>query len=136
MSDVIFSLMLWLWLQKESIGMFARECLQGAMGKDVLYNTMNRENLNWRKFHEHVAYKAVHTLKPSDKKAYVLGSVALADEATFTICYSVIRLLCCRHIKRWITWLNWLIDQRVKQQRWLVCRLIRKGVFNNPEMEG
>ena len=34
MSDVMFSLMLWLWLQKESIGMFARKCLQGAMGKD------------------------------------------------------------------------------------------------------
>ncbi|MGD0958214.1 MAG: hypothetical protein ABSB19_00255 [Methylomonas sp.] len=34
---VIFSLMFWLWLQKESMGMFARECLQGAiMGKDVL----------------------------------------------------------------------------------------------------
>ena len=26
MSDVMFSLMLWLWLQKDSIGMFAREC--------------------------------------------------------------------------------------------------------------
>ena len=42
MSDVIFGLILWLWLQKDSIGMFARECLQGAMGKDVLYDTMNR----------------------------------------------------------------------------------------------
>ena len=35
MSDVIFSLILWLWLKKESIGMFARECLQDSMGKDV-----------------------------------------------------------------------------------------------------
>jgi hypothetical protein len=34
MSDVIFSFMLWLWLQKESIGMFARDCLQGSMGKE------------------------------------------------------------------------------------------------------
>jgi hypothetical protein len=71
MSDVMFSLMLWLWLQKESIGMFARECLQGAMGKDVLYDTMNREDLNWRKFHEQVAHKAVQTFKASGKKAYV-----------------------------------------------------------------
>ena len=45
MSDVMFSLMLWLWLQKESIGMFARECLQGSMGKDVLYDT-NTSTLN------------------------------------------------------------------------------------------
>jgi SRSO17 transposase len=72
MSDVIFSLMLWLWLQKNSIGMFARECLQGAMGKDVLYDTMNREDLNWRKLHEQVADKAIQALKPSGKKAYIV----------------------------------------------------------------
>jgi SRSO17 transposase len=72
MSDVIFGLMLWLWLQKNSIGMFARECLQGAMGKDVLYDTMNREDLNWRKFHEQIAHKTVQALKPSGKKAYVV----------------------------------------------------------------
>jgi len=72
MSDVMFSLMLWLWLQKESIGMFARECLQGSMGKDVLYDTMNREDLNWRKFHEQIAHKTVQALKPSGKKAYVV----------------------------------------------------------------
>jgi hypothetical protein len=36
-SEVIFGLMLWLWLKKESIGRFARECLQGAMDKDVRY---------------------------------------------------------------------------------------------------
>jgi SRSO17 transposase len=72
MSDVIFSLMLWLWLQKNSIGMFARECLQGAMGKDVLYDTMNREDLNWRKLHEQVADKAILALKPSGKKAYIV----------------------------------------------------------------
>jgi SRSO17 transposase len=71
-SEVMFSLMLWLWLQKESIGMFARECLQGAMGKDVLYDTMNREDLNWRKFHEQIAHKTVQALKPSGKKAYVV----------------------------------------------------------------
>jgi SRSO17 transposase len=72
MSDVIFGLMLWLWLTKESIGMFARDCLQNSMGKDVLYDTMNREDLNWRKFHEQVAHKTVQTLKASGKKAYVV----------------------------------------------------------------
>ena len=71
-SEVIFGLMLWLWLQKESIAMFARDCLQDTMGKDVLYDTMNREDLNWRKFHEQVAHKTVQTLKASGKKAYVV----------------------------------------------------------------
>ena len=31
--------------------MFACDSLQG-MGKDVLYDTLNREDLNWRKYHE------------------------------------------------------------------------------------
>jgi hypothetical protein len=61
------SLSLWLWLKKESIGMFAREDLQG-MGKDVLYDTMNREDLNWRKHHEHIAHKAVQAFQSTDKK--------------------------------------------------------------------
>jgi hypothetical protein len=69
MGDVIFCLMLWLWLKKESIGMFARECLQDAMGKDVLYDTMNREDLNWRRFHEQVAHKTIQTFKASGKKS-------------------------------------------------------------------
>jgi SRSO17 transposase len=75
--EVIFSLMLWLWLKKESIGMFARECLQGAMGKDVLYDTMNREDLDWRKYHGQIAYKTVRTLKASGKKAYVVDDSVL-----------------------------------------------------------
>ena len=75
--EVIFSLMLWLWLKKESIGMFARECLQGAMGKDVLYDTMNREDLDWRKYHGQIAYKTVRTLKAPGKKAYVVDDSVL-----------------------------------------------------------
>lgn len=68
---VVYALSLWLWLKKESIGMFAREDLQG-MGKDVLYDTMNREDLNWRKHHEHIAHKAVQAFQSTDKKAFVL----------------------------------------------------------------
>jgi len=52
--------------------MFTRECLQGGVGRDVLYDTMNREDLNWRKFHEQVAHKTVRTFKASGKKAYVV----------------------------------------------------------------
>jgi len=68
---VVYALSLWLWLRKESIGMFAREDLQG-MGKDVLYDTMNREDLNWRSCHARIACKAVQTFHSTDKKAFVL----------------------------------------------------------------
>ena len=75
--EVIFNLMLWLWLKKESIGMFARECLQSTMGKDVLYDTMNREDLDWRKYHLQMADKTMRTLKASGKKAYVVDDSVL-----------------------------------------------------------
>ena len=71
-SEVVFSLMLWLWLKKDSIGMFARDSLQGSMGKDVLYDTMNREDLNWRKYHQQMAIKTLQTFKAPGKKAYVV----------------------------------------------------------------
>jgi len=75
--EVIFNLMLWLWLKKESIGMFARDCLLVGMGKDVLYDTMNREDLDWRGYHRQIADKTVRTLKASGKKAYVVDDSVL-----------------------------------------------------------
>jgi SRSO17 transposase len=67
-----YGLMLWIWLKKDSIGMFAREGLQGAMGKDVFYDTINREDLNWRDFHGHTAAKTFRTFKVPGKKAFVV----------------------------------------------------------------
>jgi len=75
--EVVFNLTLWLWLKKESIGMFARECLQGAMGKDVFYDTMNREDLDWRNDHGQIAHQTARTLKASGKKAYVVDDSVL-----------------------------------------------------------
>jgi SRSO17 transposase len=69
--EVIYTLSLWLWLKKDSIAMFARDSLQG-MGKDVLYDTLNREDLNWRKCHELIAYKAVMSFRRDIKKAFVV----------------------------------------------------------------
>ena len=69
--EVVYTLSLWLWLKKESIWMFACDSLQG-MGKDVLYDTLNREDLNWRKYHEQIAYKAVHTCQTAAKQAFVV----------------------------------------------------------------
>jgi SRSO17 transposase len=70
--EVVYALVLWVWLQKESIGMFAREALQSSMGKDVLYDTLNREDLDWRKVHRQTAYKAVRELPAAGKNAFVL----------------------------------------------------------------
>jgi len=72
MHEVIYGLMLWIWLKKDSIGMFAREGLQGAMGKDVFYDTINREDLNWRNLHGHTAAKTLQTFKAPGKKAFVV----------------------------------------------------------------
>jgi DDE superfamily endonuclease len=77
MHEVIYGLLLWIWLKKESIGMFAREGLQGAMGKDVFYDTINREDLNWRNFHGLTAAKTVQAFSAPGKKAFVVdGTVA------------------------------------------------------------
>jgi SRSO17 transposase len=70
-AEVIYTLSLWLWLKKDSIGMFARESLKG-MSKDVLYDTMNREDLNWRKCHELIAFKTVMSFRRDIKKAFVV----------------------------------------------------------------
>jgi SRSO17 transposase len=51
--------------------MFARDSLQG-MGKDVLYDTMNREDLNWRKCHELIACKTVRSFRKGINKAFVV----------------------------------------------------------------
>ena len=71
--EVIYTLVLWVWLKKDSIGMFARDSLQSALGKDVLYDTLNREDLNWRHYHGQVAQKAVRTLNASGKKSFRTG---------------------------------------------------------------
>lgn len=60
-----------LWLD---IGMFARERIQDAMGKDVLYDTMSREDLE---YHRRIACKTVRTRKASGKTAYVVDDSVL-----------------------------------------------------------
>jgi hypothetical protein len=72
MHEVIYGLMRWIGLKKDSIGTFAREGLQGFMGKDVFYDTINREDLNWRNFHGQTAAKTLHTFKSPAKKAFVV----------------------------------------------------------------
>lgn len=51
--QVIYLLILWVWLKADSIGMFARDLMQcfGQRNKDVLYDLLKREDLNWRTLH-------------------------------------------------------------------------------------
>ena len=68
--------------------MFAQESLQGSMGKNVLYDTMNREDLNWRKCTVAKRYRvAQQQTKPEmvsaiiqrALRAGILASYLLAD---------------------------------------------------------
>jgi len=55
--DVVFLLLLWRWVNVSSISMFARKSI-GAFSharKDVLYDTLKREDINWREFNIQVA---------------------------------------------------------------------------------
>jgi len=74
-SDLIYILVLWVWLKKDSIGMFAQESLLHftSAEKDALYCTLNREDLNWRQLNLKVAIKAVQQMPPCiTPKAFVL----------------------------------------------------------------
>lgn len=75
MPELVYCLMLWVWLKVDSIGWFARESLQTFSGaeKDALYGVMNREELDWRRLHQGIARQAVRQMKTSSApKALVL----------------------------------------------------------------
>lgn len=74
-SDLVYILILWVWLKKDSIAMFAQESLQhfSLAEKDALYSTLNREDLNWRMLNLKVALKAVKQMPDcTTAKAFVL----------------------------------------------------------------
>ncbi len=54
--DVVYALSLCIRLKKELTELFAREGLQGPMGKDEFYGVMGRKDLNGCKFHEQFGY--------------------------------------------------------------------------------
>lgn len=74
-NEVMFCLMLWVWLKANSVGMFARESMStfSAASRDALYAAMNREDWNWRRLHLEIARRAVRLMcKASSTKAFVL----------------------------------------------------------------
>ena len=73
--ELVYVLILWVWLKKDSIAMFSRESLQyfTTAEKDALYSLMNREDLNWRKLNLHTATKTIKQMPASQStKAFVL----------------------------------------------------------------
>jgi len=74
--DVIYLLLVWVWLKATSIHLFARDSLQGFADarKDVIYDFLKREDVNWRGFHLQTARKVYqdHQLKDCRIKAFVV----------------------------------------------------------------
>lgn len=74
--DVIYLLLVWVWLKASSIYMFSRDSLQGFADarKDAIYDFLKRENVNWRGLHLQIARKTYqdHQLHKCRIKAFVV----------------------------------------------------------------
>ncbi|MBL3619315.1 MAG: transposase [gamma proteobacterium endosymbiont of Lamellibrachia anaximandri] len=75
-SEAVFILLLWKWLNMSSIAMFSKKALGtfSRARKDVMYDLLKREEINWRTLNSHTA-KAVYqqnNLGGSRVKAFVL----------------------------------------------------------------
>ena len=75
-TEAVFLLLLWKWLNMSSIAMFSKKALDTFSGarKDVMYDLLKREEVNWRALNSQTA-KAVyqqHKLTGSRVKAFVL----------------------------------------------------------------
>ncbi|MCU7886935.1 MAG: transposase [Candidatus Thiodiazotropha sp. (ex Lucinoma aequizonata)] len=75
-TEVVFILLLWKWLNMSSIAMFSRNALGtfSMARKDVMYDLLKREEINWRALNSQTA-KAVYQqnkLTRSRVKAFVL----------------------------------------------------------------
>jgi len=74
--QVVYLLMIWVWLKADSIGMFSRDLMHcfGQKNKDVLYDQLRREDLNWRDLHYQTVKKVIIREKMHKKpiRAYVI----------------------------------------------------------------
>ena len=73
-SDVVYLLMLWVWLKVDSVAMFSRDALLSfsAAKKDALYDLLNREDLDWRKLQLLTAKKVLKTNSKNRLSAFVV----------------------------------------------------------------
>lgn len=75
-TQVIYLLMIWVWVKADSIGMFANDMMRsfGCKNKDVLYDQMKREDLDWRTLHYQTVRKVIQKEKihQAPIRAYVV----------------------------------------------------------------
>jgi SRSO17 transposase len=74
--ELVYTLVLWVWLKKSSISMFSKDSLKymATHEKDALYGLMNREDLNWRELNLEISIKAIKAMSPccNTPKAFIL----------------------------------------------------------------
>lgn len=74
--QVIYLLLIWVWVKVDSIAMFSQTMMEcfGVKNKDVMYDQLKREDLNWRKLQYQLVKKVIteQKLKQSKVKAYVV----------------------------------------------------------------
>lgn len=73
-AEVVYLLLLWVWLKANSIAMFSRESLLSfsAARKDALYDFLNREDVNWRQLQLLTAKKVIHATDNGKLRAFVV----------------------------------------------------------------
>lgn len=73
-NEVVYLLMLWVWIKVDSIAMFSRDSLQSFSWakKDALYDLLKQENVNWRKLNILTAKKVIRATDKSQLRAFVV----------------------------------------------------------------
>ena len=73
-SEVVYLLMLWVWLKVDSVAMFSRDALLSfsEAKKDALYDLLNREDLDWRKLQLLTAKKVLKSNRKNKRTAFVI----------------------------------------------------------------
>jgi hypothetical protein len=73
-SDVVYLLMLWVWLKVDSVAMFSKDAWLSfsAAKKDALYDLLNREDLDWRKLQRLTAKKVLKANHKNKISAFVI----------------------------------------------------------------
>lgn len=73
---IVYLLLIWKWIHVSSIGMFARKSLGlfSHARKDSLYDTLKRDDINWRKLNLDIARKVYdhHELVKSKTRVFIL----------------------------------------------------------------
>jgi len=73
-SDIVYLLMLWVWLKVDSVAMFSKDALLSfsVAKKDALYDLLNREDLDWRKLQRLTAKKVLKANYKNKISAFVI----------------------------------------------------------------